>query len=158
MSPDLSSAPGPTPSDRRAVTLERTGPGAFRLRNARGGVLDVGTGPDDFSPVELLLAALAGCAAVNIEEITSRRAEPTSFAITASGRPVRDAEGGRLEDLVVDLAAAFGPGEAGDAARAILARTVRQTHERICTVSRTVERGTPVDYRIDGAPPLDPTG
>ena len=35
-------------------------------------------------------------------------------------------------------------GEAGDSARGALPRAVRMSHERLCTVSRTVEAGTPI--------------
>lgn len=132
----------------RGVALERTGPGAFRVTNERGGSLSVGGDDADFSPVELLLAALAGCAAVNVEEITSRRAEPTTFAVRAEGHKVRDEKGGRLVDLRLLFDTVFPAGEQGDAARAVLPRTVQQTHDRICTVSRTVALGTPVDYVI----------
>lgn len=132
----------------RSVSLTRTAPGAFRITNAAGGTLDVGSSDTDFSPVELLLAALAGCAAVNVEELTGRRAEPLSFDVTATGHKVRDEGGGRMEDLRLLFDAVFPEGEAGDAARAILPRVVRQTHERICTVSRTVTLGTPVDYVV----------
>jgi putative redox protein len=142
--------PSETPSSLRSVRLERVGPGAFRVTNAAGGTLDIGVNEDDFTPVELLLAALAGCAAVNVEELTSRRAEPTSFAVTADGHKVRDETGGRMEDLRLLFETVFPEGEAGDAARATLPRFVKQTHDRICTVSRTVGLGTDVAYVVAG--------
>jgi len=37
----------------------------------------------------------------------------------------------------------------GDAARAVLPDAVRRSHDRICTVSRTVETGTPITPRIE---------
>ncbi len=81
-----------------------------------------------------------------MEELTGRRAEPTTFEVSATGRKVRDEGGGRLDDLRLVFDTVFPAGESGDAARAILPRVLRQTHERICTVSRTVELGTPVTY------------
>jgi putative redox protein len=42
----------------------------------------------------------------------------------------------------------FPEGEAGDAARTVLPRTVALSHDKHCTVSRTVERGTPITPRI----------
>ena len=38
----------------------------------------------------------------------------------------------------------FPEGAEGDAARAALPRSLQQSHDRLCTVSRTVELGTPV--------------
>ncbi len=137
-----------SPESQRSVRLTRVGRGAFRIANAAGGTLDVGVAETDFTPVELLLAALAGCASVNIEELTSRRAEPTSYDVVAEGRKVRDGSGGRMTDLRLLVDAVFPDGEAGDAARAILPRVVQQTHDRICTVSRTVGLGSDVAYVV----------
>jgi len=138
----------PRDDDHRSVTLSRAAPGAFTLTNPAGGSISVGAAPTDFTPVELLLAALAGCAAVNIEELTSRRAVPDSFVITAEGYKARDDSGNHLEELRVLVEAVFPEGADGDAARAILPRVVDQTRDRICTVSRTVKRGTAVDYVV----------
>ena len=51
--------------------------------------------------------------------------------------------------LTVTFRIAFLDGEAGDKARAILPDAVKQSHERYCTVSRTVELGTPITTRIE---------
>jgi putative redox protein len=37
----------------------------------------------------------------------------------------------------------------GDAARAVLPDAVKKSHDRLCTVSRTVELGTPIATRIE---------
>ena len=132
----------------RSVSLARVGPGAFRITNAAGGTLDVGVSDTDFSPVELLLAALAGCAAINVEELTGRRAEPSRFEVVAEGDKVRDETGGRMENLRLLFDTVFPEGEGGDAARASLPRFLQQTHDRICTVSRTVGLGSDVSYEI----------
>lgn len=143
-----------SPTDtRRAVTLTRVGPGQFRITNAAGGTIEVGSADTDFSPVELLLAALAGCAAINVEELTSRRAEPVSFDVVAEGHKVRDETGGRMTDLRLLFETVFPEGEAGDAARAILPRVLAQTHDRICTVSRTVGLGSDVAYELSPPSP-----
>lgn len=138
------------PSTLRRVDVTRTGPGRFRATNARGGTIDLGSGEDDdFTPVELLLAAIAGCVGVTVDAITARRAEPEAFDVAVTGHKVRDDDGATvLRDLELVLAAAFPAGEAGDRAREALPRTLRQTHERLCTVSRTVETGVPVEMRL----------
>ena len=138
---------------RRSVTLQRTSLGRYQVRNARGGAITVGTGDGaDFTPVELLLAALGGCTGADIDYITSKRAEPDSFDVQVTADKVRDEAGGnRLVNLAIELGVSFPEGTAGDAARAALPRAARMSHDRLCTVSRTVELGTPVDTRI--APP-----
>jgi uncharacterized OsmC-like protein len=135
----------------RGVELTRESLGRYRAVNRRGTELVVSSGDDaDFTPVELLLVALAGCGAVNIDELTSRRAVPEVFAVAAEGHKVRDDDGNRLTDLVVSFDIRFPEGPDGDRARAFLPRAVQQTHDRICTVSRTVELGEPVEYVVNG--------
>jgi putative redox protein len=136
----------------RGIGVTRTGPGRFEATNQRGGVLTIGDGDDpDFTPVELLLASLAGCAASNVEAITSRRAIPTSFAVSGEGHKVRDDNGNHLVDLTVTIDITFPEGPDGDRAREMLPRAVQQTHDRICTVSRTVALGEPVEYVVGEA-------
>src|SRR5215510_15050882 len=84
----------------RSIDLSRMGEGRYKATNSRGGVLPVGSGGDpDFTPVELLLAALAGCSAIDVDLITGKRAEATSFAVCAEGDKVRDEQGNHLVDL-----------------------------------------------------------
>jgi uncharacterized OsmC-like protein len=109
--------------------------------------IGVGDGTD-FTPVELLLAALGGCTGADVDHITSKRAEPDSFVVHVTGDKVRDDAGGnRLVNLAVELHVTFPEGAGGDAAREALPRAARMSHDRLCTVSRTVELGTAVDTR-----------
>ncbi|MEU1267741.1 OsmC family protein [Streptomyces sp. NPDC005799] len=136
----------------RAVTVERTGPGRFTATNAHGAAIDFGTGDGtDFTPVELLLAALGGCTAVDVDVATSRHAEPEAFTVTVSGNKVSDELGNRMTDLEVRFSVTFPEGASGDRARAILPRAVGVSHDRLCTVSRTVEIGTPVMAVVEDA-------
>ncbi|QNN52708.1 OsmC family protein [Nocardioides mesophilus] len=133
----------------RRVEIERLEKGLYEAVNLRGGRLRFGTAEGaDFSPVELLLAAIAGCTAIDVDFITSKRSEPERFSVTMTASKVRDSQGNRLEDLQVEFDLAFPEGEAGTAAREILPSAVQRSHERLCTVSRTVELGTPVDVRL----------
>jgi len=68
--------------------------------------------------------------------------------VQVRGDKVRDETGNRLEDLAVTIEIAFPEGEAGDAAREVLPSAVERSHDRLCTVSRTVERGTPVAVEV----------
>lgn len=136
----------PTSDQHRQVGLERLDRGRYRVTNARGGAMVIGDGSgDDFTPVELLLAAIAGCTAIDVDLITTKRAEPERFAVTASGEKVRDDDGNRMADLQVRFDVAFGDDEAGAKANERLPEAIAKSHDRLCTVSRTVELGTPVD-------------
>nr|WP_297415726.1 OsmC family protein [uncultured Nocardioides sp.] len=135
----------------RSVEITRLGLGQYEAVNPRGGTLRFGAGDgggDEFTPVELLLTAIAGCTAADVDYITVKRAEPTTFEVHASGTKVRDETGNRMEDIVVRLEVRFPDGEEGDAARAVLPSAVQRSHDRLCTVSRTVERETPVAVEV----------
>ncbi|MET8911863.1 OsmC family protein [Micromonospora sp. NPDC004551] len=136
----------------RSVEIERTSVGRYVVRNARGGSMSMGTGDDgDFTPVELLLAAIGGCTAIDVDHITSRRAEPSRFSVEVSGDKIRDETGGnRMRNLKVEFTVTFPAGADGDSAREALPRSLRQSHDRLCTVSRTVESGTPVEIVVTG--------
>lgn len=142
--------PSPRPDTWRGIDLTRIGEGRYKATNERGGIVAIGGGGDDpdFTPVELLLAALAGCAGVTVDELTSRRAQPLSFDVSAEGHKVKDDGGSHLVGLKVTFDVSFPEGEEGDRARAFLPRAVQQTRDRICTVSRTVSLGEPVDYAV----------
>jgi putative redox protein len=139
-----------TDSAHRSVRLERIENSRYTAINERGGKITIGTGADtDFTPVELLLVAIGGCTAVDVDLLTSRRAEPDSFEIVVEAEKVRDKAGNRLTDLQVTFRIAFPDGEQGDKARALLPDAVQKSHDRLCTVSRTVELGTPIATRIE---------
>jgi putative redox protein len=133
----------------RRVVLERIDRDHYRAHNVRGGVLEFGSGDDEqFTPVELLLIAIGGCTGIDVDYMVSKRAEPTAVTITVTGDKIRDESGNRMTNLSVELAATFPDGPAGDQARERLPRAVVQSRDRICTVSRTVALGTPIESRI----------
>jgi uncharacterized OsmC-like protein len=137
-------------SVRRTVTVERVTPGTFTVTNTRGGQLTFGTGSGtEFTPTELLLAAIGGCTAIDVDILTSRRAGPDRFQVRAEANKVRDTDGNRLTDIQVTFQITFPAGRAGDEARAILPDVVKKSHDRLCTVGRTVEIGTPIATRIE---------
>jgi uncharacterized OsmC-like protein len=134
-------------SDIRSIDLEKIGEHRFKAVNARGGTLTLGHGDDpDFTPVELLLAALAGCGAIDIDFITGKRAPFETFAARAEGRKVRDAGGNHMVGLTVTFDVTFPEGEGGDAARDVLESAIRRSQDRLCTVGRTVALGDEVRY------------
>ena len=141
---------GGTGPGHRRVSMTRTSLGHYEATNVRGGAISIGSGESaDFTPVELLLAAIAGCSAVDVDHITSRRAEPIEFEAAAEGEKTSDAErGNHMTDLVVTFTVRFPEGEEGDRARDMLPKAVEMSHDRLCTVSRTVSLGTAVEMRI----------
>lgn len=137
----------------RRVTIAREALGRYVARNPRGGEIRFGSaGSELFTPVELLLVALGGCTAADVDHITGKRAEPTAFEVVAEADKVRDAGGNRLQDIEVTFRITFPEGDAGDAARTVLPDAIAKSHERLCTVGRTVELGTPVSARMGDEP------
>ncbi len=129
----------------RSVDLTRIGFARFKATNGRGGVLPIGSGDDpDFTPVELLLAAVAGCSAIDVDYITVKRSEPASYDVHVEAEKVRDEDGNHLTNMKVTFDVTFPEGDAGDAARAVLQSAIERSRDRICTVSRTVALPTPV--------------
>jgi putative redox protein len=139
-----------TDSTHRGVRIERTGPTTYVAINDRGGRITISQGQGtDFTPVDLLLAAIGGCTAVDVDLVTSRRAEPDRFEVLVDAEKVRDEAGNHLTDLQVTFRVSFPDGEAGDKARAILPDIVKKSHDRLCTVSRTIELGPHIATRIE---------
>jgi putative redox protein len=132
----------------RTVDIERTAAGRYTARNPRGAEILIGSGNETFTPVELLLAAIATCTATDADIATSRHADPETFTVTATGDKIQDEHGSHLVNLTVRFTVTFPDGPSGDAARAILPRAVKLSHDKLCTVSRTVELGTPVTSLI----------
>lgn len=139
----------PEKSTQRTTTLTRSDKGHYVATNPRGGTIAVSGGDnDDFTPVELLLAGIAGCTAIDVDHLTARRAEPTGFEVQVDAEKVADEHGNHLKDIVITFRVTYPEGAGGDAARAILPDIVQKSHDRLCTVSRTVMLGADVSTVI----------
>lgn len=138
--------------NQRTVEITRIEKGLYEAVNRHGVKMVFGQdNTQSFSAVELLLAAIAGCSGTDVDFITSKRAEPSSFKVQISGRKVRDEAGkNHVADISMTFDITFPEGQKGDAARAVLGRSVQQSHDRLCSVSQTVERGTPIEVRVAG--------
>lgn len=128
----------------RTVSIVRESEAVYVATNAKGHELRFGRGEGLLTPVELLLAAIAGCSSIDVDQVTSRRAEPERFDVTASADYVTEDGANILENIQVLFDLAFPEGDDGDAARKRVGAALRASHERHCTVSRTVEAGVPV--------------
>jgi len=139
-----------TETTHRTLTVERVAAGRFAAVNSRGGRIFFGTGDDDeFTPTELLLVAIGGCTAIDIDILASRRAEPESFEVVVDADKVRDDGGNHLTNVEITYRISFPAGQDGDKARSVLPEAVRQSRDRLCTVGRTVELPTPIATRIE---------
>ena len=137
-------------TQHRSITIERTADkSGLTVTNVRGGQLTFASADDAaFTPVELLLAAIGGCTVLDVVALTSRRAEPDEFRVNVEADKIRDEHGNRLVDIEITFHVSFPDTPGGDAAREIMPEMVRRSHDRLCTVSRTVELGTPIATTI----------
>jgi uncharacterized OsmC-like protein len=111
--------------------------------------LDFGEGNDeDFTPIELLLAGIAGCSAIDVDYLVGKRVDPESFDVSIRADKIRDDLGNRLTNIRVSFDVTFPDGDDGDRAKESLPRAVAQSHDRLCTVTRTVIVGTPVESEV----------
>src|ERR1700687_2996523 len=91
-----------TDSAHRSVRLERIENSSYVVTNDRGGQIRIGKGEGtDFTPVDLLLAGIGGCTAIDVDILTSRRAGPEKFEVLVDADKVRDDAGNHLTDIVV---------------------------------------------------------
>jgi putative redox protein len=135
----------------RYVELTRQRKARYVATNRRGGSIEVGEGDDAaFTPVELLLTALAACTAMDVDYIVGKRAEAESGRLSSSARKVRDGQGNHLVNVKVVLDLRYPEGAEGDAARTALPMAVQRSNDRLCTVARTVQIGTPVVVTLAG--------
>ena len=133
------------------VNLSRVSQHHFEATNARGGTLSFGRKwAGEFTPVELLLVAIAGCTSMDVDAITVKRSEPARFNVSCSGHSTKSTHGNHVTDIQVDFDVEFPDNEGGRAATGVLNKAIRKSHDRLCTVTRTVELGTPVDARLRG--------
>lgn len=118
-----------------------------RLRyGANGATLDFGVGEGLLTPVELLLAAIAGCSSVDVDAGTSRRSTPEVFEVLASALKQTEDGAVRLDDVEVDFDVRFPADEQGAKAQKMVDRLIQLSEQKDCTVSRTVEHPTNVSF------------
>jgi uncharacterized OsmC-like protein len=139
------------------VDLSRLSQHHFEATNSRGGTLSLGRKwAAEFTPVELLLVAIAGCTSMDVDAITVKRSEPVRFQVSCSGQSTKSKHGNHVTEIQVDFDVEFPDDEGGRAAADVLQIAIRKSHDRLCTVTRTVELGTPVDSRLRGESVLQP--
>jgi uncharacterized OsmC-like protein len=129
------------------VRIRRDAPAKFTATNGRGAEIKIGRSQDgaDFSPVELLMAALGACAGLSADHVISRRLGDDA-AIDVVVEADKDVEGDRLTDVRTTFELNLSSLSAAD--QETLVKLVARSVERTCTVSHTVEPGVPVSVSV----------
>ena len=122
----------------RQTKIERIDRLRYRAYGANGATLDFGVGEGLLTPVELLLAAIAGC--------SSGRSTPEVFEVLASALKQTEDGAVRLDDVEVDFDVRFPADEQGAKAQKMVDRLIQLSEQKDCTVSRTVEHPTNVSF------------
>ncbi|MFR9731840.1 OsmC family protein [Saccharopolyspora sp. MS10] len=136
------------PGTSTPVEVRRTGDHRFTATNGRGGRVDIGRdgAPDAFTPGELLLAAIASCSAVTSENLLVRRVGPDAGFAVRADRTKAAEDPNKFESVRVGFDVDLGAVAEGD--RAKLLDAVERAIERYCTVSRSVQEGTPISLDL----------
>lgn len=122
------------------VEVRRVGEHEFVATNGRAEVRIGRTGQaESFSPVELLLAAAAGCAIVTAETLVTRR---TGGPLVARASDVRPEGAHQLDAVPVELD--FDASGLDEARLAVIRRAV----EQLCTVTRTLRQGADAPLQL----------
>jgi uncharacterized OsmC-like protein len=130
------------------IKVERTEDGRFIATNDRGARIELSgncEGPN-FSPVELLLVAVAGCNIVTTEPLTAQRGHRMAKLVASATS--EKIERNKLGP--VTLSYDVEPPEGDADAMKVFGDVAERVEERHCTVSRSLREGTPV--RLAGAP------
>lgn len=137
------------PLPQRGVDVRRTGAGMFTGRNPRGAEVRIGPSdaPGVFTPGELLLIAAAACAGVTAESLIVRRLGPDA-EVTVRAAATKESEDAH-EYASIETVLATGLASLPDEQRTAPLDAIRRAVERYCTVSRTVEKGTPVTLEVE---------
>ena len=139
-----------TKTSRVDVNLKRVSPVHYEVTNGRGSTISVGHGDDVFSPVELLLAAVGACSSIDVDVVTTRRADPEKFDVSIAGDVEKGPEGNRVKDVDLNFSLSFPDTDEGRTAQSLVARLVKLSHDKDCTVGRTVMLPTELHSAVDG--------
>ena len=131
------------------ISVERTDDDRYLATNDRGAEIELtGTGADgQFSPVELLLVAVAGCNIVTTEPLTSQRHHRLPKLVASA--TAEKIERNKLGPITLTYSVTFPEGDPD--AEKVFREVAERVEERHCTVSRSVREGTPVNLDLTDA-------
>jgi uncharacterized OsmC-like protein len=86
---------------------------------------------------------------MDVDALISRRTEPETFEVIVEAEKVRDELGNRLAGIVERFRIGLPNTDDGARAREMLPDLVSKSHDRLCTVGRTVQVATPITTHIE---------
>ena len=90
--------------DIRSIELTRIAENHYRATAPSGASIEFGRGEGLMTPVELLLAAVAGCSSIDVDTVTSRHTEPTKFDVTATADKIDEDGASRVDNVQIGRA------------------------------------------------------
>ena len=126
------------------INLERVGEHEFVASNGRGASVRIGRKGREgsFSPVELLVAAAAGCAMVTSETLILRRTGGDQ--LTAVADAVQSESGNEVVSIPVALSYDLSAVDDPEALEVVVRRAV----EQFCTVTRTLKQSATAPLQL----------
>ena len=157
---------GGTGSGHRSISMTRVEKGLYEVTNARGGTMLLGGGGEstDFTPVELLLAAIAGCSATDVDFITTKRVRAGRRSPSpAEGEKLRDDNGNHMGDLRVRVLGDLprgrrrrpGPRDAAQGDRDVPRPALHRHAARWCSALPSTAGWPRTRPRLDQVPQVD---
>lgn len=126
------------------IEIERVGDHEFVASNGRGATVRIGRKGQEgtFSPVELLVAAAAGCAVVTSETLILRRTGGEELSAVADA--VQSESGNEVISIPVTLSYDLSSVDDPEALETVVRRAV----EQFCTVTRTLKQSATAPLQL----------
>ncbi|MCP2247121.1 OsmC family protein [Lentzea aerocolonigenes] len=126
------------------IEIERVGDHEFVASNERGATVRIGRKGQEgsFSPVELLVAAAAGCAVVTSETLILRRTGGEQLSAVADA--VQSESGNEVISIPVTLSYDLSSVDDPEALETVVRRAV----EQFCTVTRTLKQSATAPLQL----------
>ena len=134
------------------LVAERTAPNVYTVRNESGAEVHIGApgAEGTFSPVELLQAALAGCASLSADaQLASRLGD--DFDVVTTVKALYDADTNRIEKLITQIA--IDTSELDSEKQDKLVASAERVIDKLCTVKRTLNFGVDVVTEVHATQP-----
>lgn len=131
------------------LVAERAAPNLYTVRSASGAEVRIGAlgAEGAFSPVELLQAAIAGCASLSADaQLASRLGD--NFDVVTTVEALYNAEENRIEKLITQIA--IDTSELDPEKKDKLIASAERVIDKLCTVKRTLNSGVEAVTEVQG--------
>lgn len=131
------------------LIAERTAHNLYTVRNESGAEVRIGAlgAEGAFSPVELLQAAIAGCASLSADaQLASRLGD--DFDVVTTVQALYNAEENRVEKLITQIA--VDTSELDSEKKDKLIASAERVIDKLCTVKRTLNSGVDAVTEVQG--------